>query len=180
MVIVYTDRRLAELSTVVLAAVAGGATYVVLREKDLPPDDRAALAASLRRAVGDRLLVSGVDGRHRDAAGRVVGHACHDRRDLETAAADGAVYATLSPVFPPTSKPGDDPPVLGLAGLQALSAGLAVRVCALGGIDTPERAVACVRAGAAGVAVLGAVMRAPDPSTVVRQLKEAVCAHSRR
>jgi thiamine-phosphate pyrophosphorylase len=44
---------------------------------------------------------------------------------------------------------------------------------ALGGVDAPERAAACAAAGAAGVAVLGAVMRADDPGAVVRRLTEA-------
>jgi thiamine-phosphate pyrophosphorylase len=177
-VIVYTDRRLADLSTVVPAAVAGGATHVVLREKDLPAAERSALAERLRAAIGDRLLVSGVDGRHRDRTGRVVGRACHDRAELAEAAVEGVRYAILSPVFS-ASKRGDGLP-LGLSTFQALCAGVPVPVCALGGIDTAARAAACVRAGAAGVAVLGAVMRAADPSTVVSQLKEAVCAVNRR
>jgi thiamine-phosphate pyrophosphorylase len=41
---------------------------------------------------------------------------------------------------------------------------------ALGGVDSAEKAAACATAGAAGVAVLGAVMRADDPTRVVRAL----------
>jgi thiamine-phosphate pyrophosphorylase len=52
-------------------------------------------------------------------------------------------------------------------------------VLALGGIDTPVRASACVRAGAAGVAVMGVVMTAADPASVVREMVEAVCANLR-
>jgi len=175
-VIVYTDRRLAAprpLAAVVCAAVAGGAWRVVLREKDLADEERAALEARLRAEAGDRLLVSGTDGRHRDGTGRVVGRACHGGAELVAAAAEGAAYATLGPVFPTTSKPGYGP-ALRLHGLRALCAGARLPVYALGGIDSPDRAAACVAAGAAGVAVMGSVMRAADPSTVVRSLVEVL------
>jgi thiamine-phosphate pyrophosphorylase len=42
-------------------------------------------------------------------------------------------------------------------------------VYALGGV-TPATAAACLAAGAVGVAVMGSVMRAPDPGAVVRAL----------
>ena len=44
---------------------------------------------------------------------------------------------------------------------------------ALGGIDSAERAAACAAAGARGIAVLGAVMRAADPERVCRELATA-------
>ena len=48
----------------VAGAVAGGARWVVLREKDLPRAERAALAADLRAIladVGGTLVVAGPD-----------------------------------------------------------------------------------------------------------------------
>jgi thiamine-phosphate pyrophosphorylase len=42
---------------------------------------------------------------------------------------------------------------------------------ALGGIDSAQRVAECMAAGAAGVAVLGAVMRADDPGAVVAELR---------
>ena len=64
--LVVTDRRQARapLAEVVDAAVAGGARWVLLREKDLPAADRAALAARLRAVlapVGGTLTVAGPD-----------------------------------------------------------------------------------------------------------------------
>jgi thiamine monophosphate synthase len=44
---------------------------------------------------------------------------------------------------------------------------------ALGGIDSARRVAACAEAGAAGIAVLGAVMRASDPERVARELSTA-------
>jgi thiamine-phosphate diphosphorylase len=196
-VLVFTDRQQASrpLVDVVAAAVAGGARTVVLREKDLPRGERAALAVRLLAVlapVGGRLLLAGPvvwagspgpDGLHLAAADPapqprppgVVGRSCHDGAELARAAAEGLAYATVSPVFTSVSKPGYGPP-LGTARLANLCAGSPLPVYALGGVDTPAKAHACVRAGAAGVAVMGAVMRAPDPARVVAELLTAVAA----
>ena len=183
--VVLTDRRLAAgpLVAVVRAAVRGGAAWVVLRDKDLPYAERAALAAELRDVVpAGRLIVAGPDPLGGDAvhlaeadplpAGpmRVVGRSCHGvpRLSIED-------YVTLSPVFPTSTKPGYGPALL-----PEGAARLAGRVpwLGLGGIDSPDRAAACAAAGARGVAVLGAVMRAADPERVAAELAEAFAAGS--
>jgi len=189
--ILFTDRRAAPrpLVDVVAAAVEGGARLVVLREKDLPDGERAALAARLHAVLapaGGLLLcggtrVPGPDGVHLAATDALpaprpvglVGRSCHDATELAGAVAEGADHATLSPVFPTESKPGYGPP-LGLAALRELCAGAALPVYALGGIDTPERARDCLAAGAAGVAVMGAVMRAPDPARATEILLQQI------
>jgi hypothetical protein len=84
-------------------------------------------------------------------------------------------YVTLSPVFPTATKPGYGP-ALGPAGAARVAG--PVPWLALGGIDSPSRAAACAGAGAAGIAVLGAVMRASDPERVVRELATAFAAAS--
>jgi thiamine monophosphate synthase len=184
-VIVFTDRRQARrpLVDVIAVAVAGGARLVVLREKDLPDGERQALAARLHAVlapVGGRLLLAGrtpgPDGQHLAAADPwpagatgLVGRSCHNAEELSAAAAEGAAYATLSPVFTSVSKPGYGPP-LGLSRLRDLCAATTVPVYALGGVDSRERARLCREAGAAGVAVMGAVMRADDPARVVEEL----------
>ena len=77
--------------------------------------------------------------------------------------------STYSPVFATASKPGYGP-ALGLDGLAAGCRAVPdLAVLALGGLG-PGRVGACVRAGAAGVAVMGAVMGAGDPAAVVRSL----------
>lgn len=171
------------LVDVVAAAVEGGARAVLLREKHLPADERAALAAGLRAVlatVGGLLLVAsdsglatrvGADGLHLAAADPVpdrptarLGRSCHSVADVARAAAEGCAYATLSPIHETASKPGYGP-ALGTDVLRDT----ALPVWGLGGID-PDRASACVAAGAAGVAVMGAVMRADDPAAAVRAL----------
>jgi thiamine-phosphate pyrophosphorylase len=179
-VLVLTDRAQARrpLREVIAAAVDGGARSVVLREKDLPRPERIELAEALRailEPVGGRLIVAGPDplggnAVHLAAADPApdgvgyVGRSCHDADELSRLSTED--YVIVSPVFPTASKPGYGPP-LGLYGLAALASRTGKPVFGLGGLDSPAHAIACLAAGAAGVAVMGAVMRAADPTAVV-------------
>jgi thiamine-phosphate diphosphorylase len=182
--LLLTDRRQARrsLPETVAAAVGGGVRLVVLREKDLPRASRLALAEELRAVlapVGGRLIVAGTDplggdavhlARHEeliDDSVRYVGRSCHDAGEL--ARSSTVDYVTLSPVYVTDSKPGYGP-ALGVEGLRELVAGTPVPVFALGGVTDGRQAAECRAAGAAGVAVMGAVMRAADPSAVVSAL----------
>jgi len=187
--LVLTDRRQATrpLPEVVAAAVAGGARSIVLREKDLPRASRLVLAARLRSIVdgaGGRLIVAGPDPLGGDAVHLAaadpapsgvsyVGRSCHDADELARLSTED--YATLSPVFATASKPGCGP-ALGLSGFAGLVGFSPTAVLALGGVETPAQAAACVAAGAVGVAVMGAVMRADDPAATVAALVAEVGA----
>ena len=72
---------------------------------------------------------------------------------------------TISPVFETQSKPGYGP-ALGLGRLGRIARQAHVPVYALGGIDL-GRVAACRDAGAAGVAVQGAVARSPNPDEAI-------------
>lgn len=214
--VVLTDRTQArgDLVGVVGAAVEGGARVVLLREKDLPWAQRRALATSLLdtlAAVDGMLLVAsdvelarqvGADGvhlasddpwpnrqprPHPEDLGVIVGRSCHTAAELGDARRHEADYATISPVFPTTSKPGYGP-ALGVEGLASAcralvaddvgSAQATLPVIALGGVG-PGRVGPCLGAGAAGVAVMGEVMRAADPAGTVRTLLGELRAHRR-
>jgi thiamine-phosphate pyrophosphorylase len=183
--IVVTDRRQADaaghrLLDVVRAAVDAGAPAVLVREKDLPLDERRRLVDRIANLLPGEI---GRRGRHLPRPGTtgelsvlvgadLTGRSCHDTGELAIAWAEGVDYATLSPVFATASKPGHGPP-LGLDGLAAAVATVPdLPVVALGGITPtgPTTPAACLRAGAVGVAVMGAVMTAPDPYAVVRDL----------
>jgi thiamine-phosphate diphosphorylase len=177
--LVITDRFQAGargVPRVVAAAVEGGARWVLLRDRDLPVPERAALAAELGAILADcggRLSVAGTD--HLGAAEPVpaarppwLGRSCHSAAELARAAGEGCDYAVMSPVFDTPSKPGYGP-ALGLGRLAELCAAATLPVYALGGVD-PDRARPCREAGAAGVAVMGAVMRATHPERVVADL----------
>lgn len=198
--VVVTDRLQAEererrrtLSAVVAAAIEGGARTVLLREKDLPPAERHELAVELahllRPVDGGTLLVAsdlelatspdvraagvhlaGADRWPASDPVRVVGRSCHSMGDLRAALTNGADYASLSPIWPTSSKPGYGP-ALGPTGLAAACAAVpGLPVVALGGITTPDRAAECMVAGAAGVMVMGEIMRADDPAECVHTL----------
>jgi thiamine-phosphate pyrophosphorylase len=204
---VVTDRGLAAeaghgLVEVVASAVEAGARWVLLREKDMPPAERRRLALDLVAVLGPaggRLLVAsdgtlatevGAAGLHLSATDpwpppaavgseRVVGRSCHCIDELRAARGEGATYATLSPVFATPSKPGYGP-ALGLDGLAAACAAVPeLPVLALAGVG-PGRARDCLAAGARGVAVMGKVMRSPDPAAAVRSLLAELAGPSAR
>ncbi|MGQ9370590.1 thiamine phosphate synthase [Azospirillum sp. ST 5-10] len=192
-----TDRRQAGLPLPDLAdrLFAGGLRWLSLRDKDLPAAARLDLARALvaraerwgslvtvhgdpqvaqaAGAAGVHLPDGGDVGRARALLGpdALVGVSAHDAAGLAAAARGGADYATLSPVFATSSKPGYGP-ALGLAGLRALAAGAPLPVVALGGIGAGN-AAAVLGAGAAGIAVMGEAMRGRDPAAAVTRLLAA-------
>jgi thiamine-phosphate pyrophosphorylase len=212
--VVLTDRRIAArpLPEVVAAAVSGGASWVILRERDLLYADRLALAEVLREIVPPgRLIVAGPDPlggaavhlAARDSVprcvwvSRAVLHTEVSRAALHTEVSRAALltdthqpmlvgrschgvprllvehYVTLSPIYPTETKPGYGP---ALGPKQAAQLAGDTPWLALGGVDSPKRAAECIAAGASGIAVLGAVMRAADPERVVRQLTSEMAA----
>lgn len=160
-------------------AVEGGATVVQWRLKDVPTLEvvergRSTRSLCARHGVAfvvdddvEAALMLGADGVHlgqRDTgAGRVKEHGLLlglSAADLEQAeeAAATADYIGAGPVWPTPSKADADPPI-GLGGLQAICGVVEVPVVAIGGIDV-SNAADCIRAGAAGVAVIRAARQA--------------------
>ncbi|MDP2342042.1 MAG: thiamine phosphate synthase [Deltaproteobacteria bacterium] len=196
-VFVITDAGACRAGGVVLTVArmlndvdVGGAVAVVARTKGSSIDPAALCSALLplcRRAGAllmahtDARLVGalGLDGVHLPSAspprlarlqmprGRLLGISRHagDAFDDD----DVCDYATLSPVFAPTSKPLDSRPPLGPPALS----GHRRAVVALGGVDAGN-ARACLNHGAAGVAVVGAVLSAVDPRRALLSLMQAV------
>lgn len=194
--LVITDRRLAGTRTVpevVSAALHAGARAVQLRNKGESARQLLDLGAELRaltRDVGallfvnDRLdvaLALAADGIHLGpndlpvAAARAVappgfliGRSADDPEVARRAVAEGADYIGCGTVYPTSTKPnaGD---VIGVEGVERVARAVTAPVVAIGGI-TVEKAAELSRTGACGVAVVGAVMSAPDPARAVRGL----------
>jgi thiamine-phosphate pyrophosphorylase len=180
--LVVTDRHQAAspLQEIVRDAVAAGARWVWLRDRDMPAAERRGLATDLLaivRHAGARLSIGGdvelaaeltadgvhlpigasvIEARARLGSHVLIGASTHSEDEIAAASAGGADYVTLSPIFPSASKPGHGP-ALWIAGLAQASRGV-LPVIALGGL-TPARAKESLRAGAAGIAVMGEIMR---------------------
>ena len=87
---------------------------------------------------------------------QIVGASAHSASELAEAAALGADYATLSPIFATACKPGVAP--LGTAALAAACKASPLPVFALGGIGM-DKLNACIEAGAAGCCMMSELMR---------------------
>ncbi len=194
MLIVTVADVTARLATIT-AALAAGVDAVQLRDRQASGRSLLAAAESLRpatRAHGGVLLVNdrvdvalavGADGVHLPAASfpiavtrRLVGpdawigRSTHSPAEAEAAAAEGADYVVLGPIYATPSKAAFGPPL----GIDAIAAARTARpLLAIGGI-TADRVAAVRRAGADGVAVIRAILDAPDPGAAAAELRAAV------
>ncbi len=174
------------LTSAVEAALQGGVRAIQLREKDLPAGELLPLARRLRDLTqlhGARLLINdrvdvalavGADGVHlgghslpadvvRQLAGPdlLIGISTHSSAEIRLAADRGADFVTFGPVYATPSKAAFGRPQ-GLQALEDACRASSLPVFALGGI-TPERAAEVLQAGAAGIALIGAILADADP-----------------
>lgn len=179
-----TDRQLSGLSHAeqVQRLINGGATFVQLREKHLPPIDflRDAEAASkvagnnrvtliindrvdIAMAISARGVHLGQDDMPVEAARRLVqddtsiGFSTHTQQQMETAVRLPIDYVAFGPVFTTSTKQDHDPPV-GLEQLRAVrNIAADLPLVAIGGI-TAANVRAVLEAGADSVAVIASVV----------------------
>ena len=126
-------------------ALAVGADGVHLGQDDLPLSDA-------RRVLGED---------------RIIGISTHTRLQAEAAEAGGADYIGFGPLFPTRTK--DAGPVRGIENLKDIRSAVSLPIIAIGGISVVN-AKDAVETGANGVAVISAVLGAPDPSAALRAL----------
>jgi thiamine-phosphate pyrophosphorylase len=174
-----------------------GATIIQLRAKPLGAGDLSRLAAELvaplaasrcRLIVNDRAdvaLVAGAAGVHLGdqdlpvvaaraviGARGIIGYSTHDEADLARADAMEADYLGFGPIFESPTKPGARDP-RGIEALERVSAHAGdTPVVAIGGV-TLEQAPALWAAGAASVALISEIERAPDPARLLRSYFDA-------
>jgi thiamine-phosphate pyrophosphorylase len=99
--------------------------------------------------------------------GKLIGISTHSVEQAREAEAAGADYIGFGPLFPTTTK--DAGPHQGVENLRSLRNAVTLPVLAIGGI-TPDNLAEVMQAGADGVAVISAVLSAPDPGAVARDL----------
>ena len=175
------------------AAAQGGATIIQVRWKDGAPAEVLELTRALVAAlpvpvlVNDRAdiaLAAGAAGAHLGwddpplealrphlPAGFLLGLSVGSPDEAARAAATTADYWSIGPCFATPSKPDAGPPLgpAGFAGLARL-APEGIPVIGIGGI-APSNARSIIEAGAAGIAVIGAVLDAVDPEGAARELR---------
>jgi len=197
---VVTDRHETlgrSLEEVVAAAVRGGAGAIQLREKDLSARDLYALGARMQAImapynlpllINDRLDVAlALDTAGVHLAGhslptavarrvlgthKLLGVSTHSVAEARQAAADGADFVVFGPVFTTPSKMAYGPPQ-GLQQLAAVVRQVHIPVVAIGGIDATNLPQV-MHTGAYGVAMIRAILAAPDPYSATKQLQAAL------
>ncbi|MDZ4733350.1 MAG: thiamine phosphate synthase [Nitrospirota bacterium] len=178
------------LIDVLMDAADAGASLFQYRNKTTSMKEAYAEAVVLRQAaakagvlfiVNDRCdlaLAVNADGVHlgqgdlpldlaRKVMGpdRLIGISTHNSDQVREATAGKPDYLGFGPIFKPGSKQDHDP-VVGLEGLRAMRGLTSLPIFAIGGIQI-DQAREVIRAGANGVAVISAILKAPDISQAV-------------
>jgi len=178
-------------------AVDAGLPAIQLRERDLPTGELLSLARTIRsitasRAVPliindrvDLMLALNLAGVHlrsnslplavvRRMIGheRLIGVSTHSLDDVRAANRDGADYVVFGPIFDtPSKRPFGSP--MGLERLAEVCRMSNIPVFAIGGM-TAASVPDVRRAGAHGVAVIGAILARPDVVTATEDLLTAM------
>jgi thiamine-phosphate pyrophosphorylase len=97
---------------------------------------------------------------------KLIGISTHNPDQVREATAGKPDYLGFGPIFTPGSKQDHDP-VVGLEGLRAIRRLTSLPIFAVGGIQV-DQARDVIRAGANGVAVISAVLKAPDITHAVK------------
>ena len=167
--------------------IAGGVDIIKVRAKEISHADRVALAMKVVSAafqhkvpviINDDIeaaFESGADGVHlgqedwaaipraeraeRLANMRIVGLSTHSLDQALAAERDGADYLGVGPVFPTATKPGAIP--VGVELVREVAARVKTPFFAIGGI-TLDNLRDVLAAGATRVAVVSAILKAPD------------------
>ncbi len=131
-------------------ALAVDADGVHVGQKDMP-------ATIARRLIGPH---------------KILGVSAGDAQKAKEAETDGADYVGTGMIFPAGVKK-EIGVVKGLAVLSAVSRAVQIPVVAIGGIDHGN-AASCIEAGAAGWAVITAVIGAPDVRQAAANLAQVI------
>jgi thiamine-phosphate pyrophosphorylase len=195
-----TDRLLSlgrPLLEAVEAAIRGGVTMIQLREKEAPTGEFFALAKELLAftrprhiplIINDRLdiaLAAGADGLHigqsdlplKEARriagpGLIIGVSASSPEKALAAERDGADYIGAGAVFPTGSK-ADVAAIIGVEGLRAVCSAVKIPVVGIGGIG-PGNVRGIMEAGAAGAAVISAILSQPDIEAAAAALRKEI------
>lgn len=198
--IVITDRRLAaprSVPEIVRAAVTAGAPAIQLRDKTASARELALMAREIQPItrdhgallfVNDRLdvaLAVRADGAHLGPAdlpiaaarsisppGFLLGYSCDDPGEALQAQRAGADYIGCGALFGTRTKLDVAGEAIGSARLDEVARSVSIPVVGIGGI-TAANIARVASTGAAGAAVVSAIMTAEDPGRAVKKLLDA-------
>ena len=198
---VITDRLLAgqrRWLNVVEAALQAGATAIQLRDKEASSGELLAMAEHLAPLaerhsalflVDDRFDVALAGGAHGVHLGDddlpvaevrrvvprdfVIGRSADTEDAARAAEVAGADYLGVGSVFGTETKKEVIGEVIGTEQLAVVARAVSIPVVGIGGVDA-SNAASVVQAGAAGIAVVSAIMKAMDPGAEARRLLEAM------
>lgn len=179
------------------AAIAGGADCIQLREKAMPDLPRLELAGRMRRLTADKGVLfimndrpdlaelAHADGVHlgqddlptasarRIIGDMLIGRSTHNIDQARAAAADGADYIALGPMFATSTK--DAGPPAGAELLRQAVAEIRRPLVCVGGI-TAKNVGELARSGARCVAVCSAIISNDDPAVAAKGIRDGLAS----
>lgn len=193
--IAVTNRRLCQdqkeflQRIAILAEELEEGDAILLREKDLSPEEYTALAAkcaALCRNAKARLIFHthtpsfslaqihlhtclSEFAAMKKSSDLLLSTSVHSAEEAKTAASLGAAFVIVGHIFPTDCKKGLPP--RGLEFLRSVCAAVEIPVYAIGGI-TAERVPQVLAQGAAGVCVMSELMTCPDLRSTISKLKQ--------
>ena len=198
-VYLVTDRRILQgrdLLDAVAEAIEGGVTLIQLREKEVSSREFYQIALKVKELahsrevpllINDRLdiaLAVNADGLHigqedlplkvaRKLLGpdKIIGLSVSNLEDAVQGEKEGADYLGAGAVYPTTSKDVSESPI-GPDGLKKIKDAVSIPVVGIGGINL-FNIEEVKRTGVDGVAVISAIMGAPDIKDAARKLADA-------
>jgi thiamine-phosphate pyrophosphorylase len=154
----------------------GRALHAITRQADIPliVNDRLGVALAIDAEgvhVGQDDMPAGLT-RQLVGPHRILGVSAGTVEEARQAEQEGADYLGVGDVYGTPSKPDAGVPI-GLAGLAEITRAVSVPVVGIGGIAL-NNAAAVIETGAVGVAVISAIVGAPDPEGAARRLRAIV------
>jgi len=183
-----TSKR--DLGFIVNDAISGGVNMVQFRDREIKGPEKLEMAISLRDLTKDKamFMVNGdvdlakevsADGIHfpedqnLDANYQnlkkkfIIGRSVHSFESAAKAASEGMDYLTVGTIFPSNSHPNGE--TSGTEIIEEISNKLSIPLIGIGGISE-ENCLQVMEAGAAGVAVIGAISEAVSPKLAAHDI----------
>jgi thiamine-phosphate diphosphorylase len=164
-----TSRELLDVARAIRALTSPAGALLLVNDR--PDVARAAEADGVHLGQDDLPVAAA---RAVLAPGAIVGCSTHDVAQARAAAAAGADYLGIGPIFSTTTK-ANALAARGLELVREVRAAVSLPLVAIGGV-TPDTAPAVRAAGADAVAMIGALVRAPDVTAAVRDTLRRLAA----